>query len=327
SFAVRFGGTTVSATRVTSTTLTAVTPAHVAGSVDVTVVINGVDDMPLTNGYTYFCTNPANVVFTESMGTVATTTSIAAHETANGFDNDNYTMSGTGDVRSSSVSSEYFGATAGANIFLTTTVGTSFQIAGINTSGLSNLELSFGIFKSTTASDGSDLIVEVSSDGILYTALSLARLPAGTGTAGWYYRMASGTIPAVADLRIRFKQAGTSTQYRIDDIRLTAAPQITMQPSGATRCAGGSVTFTVAATGSGLGYQWYKGSVAPGNEVGPNNSSYKNMGCYRCVRQSQCDSDADDHRARHTRGNDWWTGRRCNDRLYGYSFIHSSDGK
>src|SRR5438552_10589123 len=110
SFAVRFGGTTVSATRVTSTTLTAVTPAHVAGSVDVTVVINGVDDMPLTNGYTYFCTNPANVVFTESMGTVATTTSIAAHETANGFDNDNYTMSGTGDMRSSSASSEYFGA-------------------------------------------------------------------------------------------------------------------------------------------------------------------------------------------------------------------------
>src|SRR5438034_978961 len=28
----------------------------------------------------------------------------------------------------------------------------------------------------------------------------------------------------------------------------------------------------------------------------------------------------------HTRANDWWTGRRCNDRLYGYSFIHSSDG-
>lgn len=274
SFAIKIGNTMVSATRVSSSTLTAITPAHPAGSVDVTVVINGVDDLPLVNGYTYVCTAPGNFVFNESMGTVATTTSIASHEVANGFDNDAYTMSGTGDVRTSSPSADYLGASGGANIFLATTAGTNFQIAGVNTSGLSNPDLSFGIFKSTTSSDGSDLIVEVSPDGISYSPLSLPSLPAGTGTVGWHYRIASGTIPAASNLRIRFKQNGTTTQYRIDDVRLIASPQITGQPAGAAKCPGESVTFNVAATGTGLIYQWYKESVAPGNEVGTNSNSY-----------------------------------------------------
>src|SRR5262249_9646643 len=49
-FAVKFGTTSVAATRVSSTTLTAISPAHAAGSVNVTVVINGTDDAPLVNG-------------------------------------------------------------------------------------------------------------------------------------------------------------------------------------------------------------------------------------------------------------------------------------
>lgn len=36
--------------------------------------------------------NHAATIFTESMGTVGGTTSLAAHESANGFDNDTYTM-------------------------------------------------------------------------------------------------------------------------------------------------------------------------------------------------------------------------------------------
>src|SRR5204863_761657 len=144
SFAVKFGNTPVSATRVSSTTLAATTPAHATGTVNVTVVINGIDDVPLANGYTYVCTNPSNLVFNESLGTVGITTSIVAHEAANGFDNDGYTMSGTGDIRTSSPSTDYPGVSANANIFLTTTIGTNFQIAGINPLVLSHLALSFG---------------------------------------------------------------------------------------------------------------------------------------------------------------------------------------
>jgi IPT/TIG domain-containing protein len=272
-FAVKFGNTSVPATRVNSTTLTAITPAHSAGSVNVTVVINGIDDVPLVNGYSYVCLGPSNAVFVESFGTVATTTAIAAHEAANGFDNDSYTMSGTGDIRTSSASTDYPGASGNANIFLTTTVGTNFQIAGINTTGLSNLELSFGVFKSAATGDGSDLIVEVSSDGVVYTALSFPVMPAGTGTAGWYHRTASGNIPAASNLRIRFRQNGVISQYRLDDIRLTSSPQIISQPASATKCVGEAVNFTVNALGTWLTYQWYKGSVVPGNEVGTNSNT------------------------------------------------------
>ncbi|MFZ4398922.1 MAG: ice-binding family protein [Bacteroidales bacterium] len=42
---------------------------------------------------------------------------------------------------------------------------------------------------------------------------------------------------------------------------LTSAPVITSEPFGKTVCAGDSVYFSVAATGTGLAYQWRKGSV------------------------------------------------------------------
>ena len=41
----------------------------------------------------------------------------------------------------------------------------------------------------------------------------------------------------------------------------TCSPQITIQPVDNTSCLGDSVSFTVAATGSGLTYQWRRGSV------------------------------------------------------------------
>ena len=65
-------------------------------------------------------------IFTESMGTVGGTTAITTHETANGFDNDAYTMTNGGaivsaDLRATTVSSGYTGASGAANVFFTTT--------------------------------------------------------------------------------------------------------------------------------------------------------------------------------------------------------------
>lgn len=200
-------------------------------------------------------TLPFQVVFHETMGSVASTTPIVSHAAANGFDNDHLTFSGTADLRSTSASSGYTGASGGANVFFTATVGTNFQIAGVNTTGLNELKLSFGIFKSTALSDGSDFIVEVSTDGITYDPLSFAALPTGSGTAIWHYRTATGAIPAAENLRIRFRQNGTTTQYRIDDVLLrNETPDPTITPDGsATLCEGQSVTLTSSAAAS---YLW-----------------------------------------------------------------------
>lgn len=44
-------------------------------------------------------------------------------------------------------------------------------------------------------------------------------------------------------------------------LNVNTAPTITLQPVDTTVCAGDTVTFTVAATGSGLTYQWRKGII------------------------------------------------------------------
>ena len=214
-FTVSFNGVAAtSVVRVSNSVITAVTPAHTAGTVSVTVGINGVETT-VDNLFTYVCDNPSNLIFTETMGTVpqGPPVSIANHEAANGFDNDIYIMSGTGDVRVSTASTGYPGASGGANVLLTNISGTDFQIEGINTSSYPNVQLSFGIFKNLATSNGSDLNIEVSADGINYQALDFAPLPTGSTSTGWYYRIAGGPgVPITSNLRVRFRQNGSITQ-------------------------------------------------------------------------------------------------------------------
>lgn len=108
-------------------------------------------------------------IFTESMGTVTSTTTIAAHESANGFDNDSFTMTGTADVRITVPSSGYTGVSGSANVFFGTGGGNAkeFIMSGINTSNYTSLQLSFGVLSSPASKA---LTVEVSSDGVSYTA-------------------------------------------------------------------------------------------------------------------------------------------------------------
>lgn len=194
------------------------------------------------------------IVFNETMGSVSSTTTIATHEINNGFYNDNLTMSGTGDVRNTTTSSGYTLASSAGNIFLTNTIGRNFIISNINTNNLSNLQLSFGINKNSTTSTGADLIVQVSIDGSTYTTLTFPALPTGTGTSIWYYVSTSGFIPATSNLRIRFMQNGTATQYRIDDVSLKysiTSPTITA--NGPTTFCQGSVVLNSTVANS---YIW-----------------------------------------------------------------------
>ncbi len=163
-------------------------------------------------------------VFTENMGTPTGNTAIAI----NVFQNTGFSFSGTADVRITSPSLGYSGFSAGGNIFFTNTIGKNFQISGIDTSALTSLTLSLGHFKSTTASSN-ELVIEVSSDGVLYNPLTYTRTT-GTGTANWALISPIGTIPSTTNLRIRFTQSSVTPTFRIDDVKLTGIVSCTPTP-------------------------------------------------------------------------------------------------
>jgi len=157
------------------------------------------------------------------MGTVPGTTSIASHTGWTYYGILNY--SGTGDVRSTTPSNttDYAEASGGANVFLTNTIGRNFVIAGINTNTFTDFDkISFGVHKSTTASNGSELIIEYSNDnGSSWTVITKPDLPTGTGTSKWYYITTSTvTFPTDTNLILRFRQNGSTPQFRIDDVTL-----------------------------------------------------------------------------------------------------------
>ncbi|HRH67574.1 MAG TPA: hypothetical protein PLU53_14830, partial [Bacteroidia bacterium] len=160
-------------------------------------------------------------LFSENAGNPVVQTSVNAYT---GWQNQgvySYSSSTTpqADVRITAASSGYSGASGGGNIFL----GFSslpipslrdFTISGINTLHYTSLTLSFGMLR-TPVTD--NLTVEVSSDGIAWTALTFTQPP----TTGWTLITPTGTIPATANLRIRFSKGQNNTQFRVDDITLT----------------------------------------------------------------------------------------------------------
>jgi hypothetical protein len=160
------------------------------------------------------------------------------------------------------------------------------MLADIHTSSLPDLQLSFGVYKNTSTATGADLQVQVSPDGTTWSNLSFPALPTGTGTAAWHYRTASGTIPATANLRIQFRQNGTVTQYRIDDVKLSftlSSPQITAS-GPLTFCEGGSVTLQASA---GSGYLWSNGATTQNIHVVAGGDYFvKETGLYGCTLNS-----------------------------------------
>ena len=127
----------------------------------------------------------AAVIVSESLGSVAATTAIGAHDTAGGFDHDALDFTGTGDIRATTASTGYTGASGGANAFLASSGASTFIIGGISTLDhmAGTVDLSFGAYKSTTASDMTTLDVAYSSNGSDWTSLFIPAQPTGTGTA------------------------------------------------------------------------------------------------------------------------------------------------
>ena len=174
------------------------------------------------------------IIFSENCTTPGATTLV---NTYTGFQNyGKLTFTGNADVRTTVPSSGYTGASGGGNIFITSTLNTNCTITGINTIGYNTICLQFGILKTTNGSNGSQLAVEYSIDGITWTALSFT-LGTGSGSSNvWTYIQPScsacGTagLPSTSNLRLRFRMATVATglQFRIDDIKLTGAPNIVL---------------------------------------------------------------------------------------------------
>jgi len=237
------------------------TSLDVTASGNYSVTVTGASGCTMTLGpvnVTVVQPQLSDTVFRENMGSVTTTTSISAHEANNGFLNDQFLMEGTGDIRNTTASSGYPGASADANVFLTTG-GRTLIIRNINTLAWSNLSLSFGIHKSSTTSAGADLLVQYSTGDTVFTNLALPPLPTGSGTATWYYRTLAGALPRVSNLVLRFVNSSTSTQYRIDDIVLSGSsePQITASTLGSL-CTVDSIVLT---SSPGNSYVWNTGAT------------------------------------------------------------------
>lgn len=163
-------------------------------------------------------------IYSENFGTPTATTLLTAYS---GYQNSSPIMySGTADVRTSSPSVGYAGASGSGCVFLgevTTTSGNPAKtliIEGINTSNYMGISMILGHQKSTIASNN-ELTIEVSANGTTWTPLTYTR-PTGSGTANWLLISPTGVIPATTNLRIRLTNVlDSNVGFRIDDIKLT----------------------------------------------------------------------------------------------------------
>lgn len=167
------------------------------------------------------------ILYAENFGNPTATTLLTAYT---GFQATSpVTYSGTGDVRTSTPSIGYGGASGNGSAFLgavTTASGTPAKtliVSGITTEGYENLVLMMGHQKSTNAGSN-ELTIEVSADGTTWTPLTYTR-PTGSGTSNWILIFPTGTIPTTPTLSIRITNPlDSNVGFRVDDLKLGGTP-------------------------------------------------------------------------------------------------------
>ena len=216
----------------------------------------------------FFCANSvlaqSPVFTTENVGStaVAATTLLATHETNNAFLNTALTMTQGGvalpaDIRSTSASTGYTGASAGNNVYFTATSGSyGFAIEGINASAYTSLSLQFA-WRKELATALPTLTVDY-WNGTAYVNIPFTFTQTTTAAAGWYLSPAI-SIPVAGQingLKLRWTKSGT-TACRLDDISLTGIlPVPTINVTG---------TFAKFYANSGLGSEVQSVSVSGNN--------------------------------------------------------------
>jgi hypothetical protein len=165
----------------------------------------------------------AQTFYSENFGTPTGTTLFPAYTTGTApatFQNSSPILySGSGDVRTSTASTGYAGVSGSGNVFLTSTAGKFLQIDGLNSSAYlsADLQLSFGHLTNNIAL--AQLVVEVSTNGTVWTPLTFTQNP--TSNVWALVTIGTGQIPSSATLSLRFTQSATA-QMRIDDIKLSS---------------------------------------------------------------------------------------------------------
>ena len=151
--------------------------------------------------------------YTENMGTTASGNPLITAYT--GFQNSSpIVYTGTGDMRTTTPSTGYVGASGSVNVFLSnTTTAEFFQIDGINSSAFTtaNLQLKFGYIANSVANAG--LIVEVSTDATNWTPLTYTT---NTNTSWNLITIGGGVIPSSTTLSIRFTQPNLAAQIHFE---------------------------------------------------------------------------------------------------------------
>ncbi len=170
-----------------------------------------------------------------------------------------YSGNGTCDVRSSSASTGYGLASGGGNVLINDTVKW-FMISGLHTATDTNLSLYCGLRK-VTAENGSNFVVEVSTDSLQWTRLWFSdTLPTGTGTSGWH-RVRYPAVPSCNYLHIRFSNA-SGAEYRLDDVAVVVGEESELQtvampvfsPAGGTYYEDQTVSITCGTADASIYY-------------------------------------------------------------------------
>ena len=165
------------------------------------------------------------------------------------------------------LAADYFATNTNSNIF----TNNLFQLAtsnyptdaslpyGIGTGASGNIFATDPLFVDAADIDGADNIHRTTDDGLLLSTCSPA-INVGTNTnAPTTDILGNAIYSSLKDMGAYELQANPSI-----------VPAITTQPTAQTTCAGSSVSFSVAATGTGLSYQWKKGAA----NVGTNSATY-----------------------------------------------------
>jgi hypothetical protein len=161
-------------------------------------------------------------IFTENIGSPSGTTSITSHTFQNSstltFSNGGATNSA--DIRTTSTSSGYTGASGNGNVFFTGTSGSyGFAIEGIDVSTYTNLEVRFA-YRKENATVLPDLTLDY-WNGSSYVNVPFSFNEAANASVAWY--MVNWiSLPAsaqISTLRLRWVKAG-SQSVRLDDISL-----------------------------------------------------------------------------------------------------------
>jgi hypothetical protein len=238
-------GTNVIANAAGVTTITASQAgnANVAAATPVSRTLNVAGSSVSTN------------MFSENMGSPSGTTSIASNTFQNNatltYSNGGQTNSA--DVRATSTSSGYAGASGGGNVFFTSTSGAyGFSIDSINASAFGSLQLSYAYRKESGSAHAALSVDYWNGTAWVTLANTAADLfsEAANATGAWYAARTL-SLPSAAQingLRIRFVKTG-SVAIRIDDVRLAGTPNASaITPSG--NFAGVSTTYGTASEAS-----------------------------------------------------------------------------